>query len=282
MKKWNLVFDVALCTGCQNCVLAVKDEYVGNTFEGYSAEMPRQGHRWVDIRRRERGRFPAVDVSYFFQACQHCDDAPCIRAANNGAIAKRGDGIVLIDPERAKGQRQIVDACPYAAVQWNEALSLPQHWNFDAHLIDAGWAAPRPVQACPTAALRALKVEDEEMQRIVQNEGLERLEQGEANGTRVYYRNLSRINRAFVGGTLVGTEAGLEACVAGAQVRLAREARDVGTVTSNAFGDFRFDALPPASGRYRVEIASKGYRQKTLEFDLTDSQWLGEIRLEAA
>ena len=60
MKKWNLVFDVALCTGCQNCVLAVKDEYVGNHFAGYSAEMPRHGHPWVDIRERERGRFPVV------------------------------------------------------------------------------------------------------------------------------------------------------------------------------------------------------------------------------
>ena len=27
---WNLVFDVALCTGCWNCLLAVMDEYVGN------------------------------------------------------------------------------------------------------------------------------------------------------------------------------------------------------------------------------------------------------------
>ncbi len=282
MKKWNLVFDVALCTGCQNCVLAVKDEYVGNTFPGYSAEMPRQGHRWVDIRRRERGRFPAVDVSYFFQACQHCDDAPCIRAAQNDAIAKRPDGIVLIDPERATGQRQIVDACPYGAVTWNDALALPQHWNFDAHLIDAGWAAPRPVQACPTAALRVLKVEDEEMQRIARDEGLERLEQGEANRTRVYYKNFSRINRVFVGGTLVGREAGLEACVAGAQVRLAREAQMIGTTASNAFGDFRFDALPPASGRYRVEVTAKGYSGKTVELELTDSQWLGEIRLEPA
>src|SRR3972149_7185879 len=117
--------------------------------------MPRHGHPWVELGERRRGLFPAVDIAHLFPACQHCDDAPCMRAAQNNAITKRSDGIVVIDPDRAKGQKQIVDACPYGAVYWNEALSLPQHWNFDAHLIDAGWPPPRPVQACPTGALRA-------------------------------------------------------------------------------------------------------------------------------
>jgi Fe-S-cluster-containing dehydrogenase component len=280
MKKWNLVFDVALCTGCQNCVLAVKDEYVGNDFPGYSAEMPRHGHSWVDIRQRERGSFPAVDIAYLFHACQHCDEAPCIAVARDNAITKRSDGIVVIDPVRSKGQRQIVDACPYHAVHWNEALSLPQHWNFDAHLIDAGWAAPRPVQACPTGALRALKVEDDEMRRIAEEEGLEPLEPDAAHRPRVHYRNLARYTRVFVAGTIVGNEAGLEACVARAQVRLAQGAETVGSTSSDAYGDFRFDGLAPSSGSYRVEVRADGYGEQALEFELMDSRWLGEIRLE--
>ena len=280
MKKWNLVFDVALCTGCQNCVLAVKDEYVGNHFAGYSAEMPRHGHAWVDIRERERGCFPAVDVAYLFHACQHCDDAPCMRAAHNDAVTKRGDGIVVIDPDRAKGQKQIVDACPYGAVYWNEAQSLPQHWNFDAHLIDAGWPAPRPVQACPTGALRALKVEDDEMRRIAQSEGLEPLESGTAHRTRVHYRNLARYTRVLVAGTVVGEEAGLEACVPRAQVRLARGAETIANTLSDAYGDFRLDGLAPSSGSYRVEVTADGYSGKALDFQLMDSHWLGEIWLE--
>ena len=281
VKKWNLVFDVALCTGCQNCVLALKDEYVGNRHAGYSAEMPAQGGNWVEIRRRERGSFPAVDVAHLFHCCQHCDQAPCIGASRDGAAKKRADGIVVIDPEKAKGQRAIAEACPHGAVQWNEALSIPQHWNFDAHLIDAGWNAPRPVQACPTAALRALKVEDEEMRRIAAAEGLERLG-GSAGGTRVYYRNLSRYRDEFVAGTLVGEETALEACVAGAEIALFRGAERVGTAASSAFGDFRFEGLSASGGRYRVEIKANGYRERKIEFDLRDSLWLGELRLEAA
>jgi Fe-S-cluster-containing dehydrogenase component len=263
-------------------VLAVKDEYVGNNFAGYSAEMPRHGHAWVDVRERERGLFPTVDIAYLFHACQHCDDAPCIRAAQNNAITKRSDGIVVIDPDRAKGQKQIVDACPYGAVYWNEALSLPQHWNFDAHLIDAGWPAPRPVQACPTGALRALKVEDEEMRSIAKSEGLEPLDPGTAHRTRVHYRNLARYTRVFVAGTVVGREAGLEACVPRAQVRLARGSETIADSLSDAYGDFRFDGLTPSSGSYRVEVRAAGYRGQMLDFELADSHWLGEIRLEPA
>ena len=36
MQKWNLIVDVALCHNCNNCALAVRDEYVGNAFPGYS------------------------------------------------------------------------------------------------------------------------------------------------------------------------------------------------------------------------------------------------------
>ncbi len=38
---------------------------------------------------------------------------------------------------------------------------MPQHWNFDAHLIDQGWQQTRGQQSCPTGAMRAIKVEDE-------------------------------------------------------------------------------------------------------------------------
>jgi Fe-S-cluster-containing dehydrogenase component len=282
MKKWNLINDLALCTGCQNCVLAVKDEYIDNSFPGYSAPMPRHGANWVDIERHERGTFPAVDVVFLFRCCQHCDNAPCMRAAKDGAVRKREDGLVLIDPERAKGQKAIAKACPYGAVHWNEAHSLPQHWNFDSHLIDGGWSVPRPVQACPTGALRALKIEYEAMQRLAQSEGLERLAAGEKNGTRVYYRNLDRYTCSFVAGTLLGEESGLQACVAGARVKLLHGTETVAETASDAFGDFRFDSLPPSSGSYRIVIETDAYRQRELEFTLEDSQWLGEIRLDRA
>ena len=282
MQKWNLVFDVSACTGCHNCTIAVQDEYIGNDFPGYPAEMPRHGHRWVEIERCERGRYPAIDVAYLFRACQHCDDPPCLRVSENGAVRKRDDGIVVIDPVNARSQKQIAEACPYGAVFWNDSLDLPQHWNFDAHLIDAGWSAPRPVQACPTGALRVMKVTDDEMRSVAIEQGLETLDAGGVHRPRIYYRNLFRITRVFVGGTLLTIRDGVETCVAGARVRLLRQGNLVSNTQSDVFGDFRFDALDPFSGEYRIEVAADNFRDYATTFELGESHWLGEIRLDVA
>ena len=144
MKKWNMIIDVAECTNCQLCTLSAMDEYVGNDWPGYAAPMPKHGHKWIDILQKERGQFPFIDIAYVPTMCNHCDDAPCIKAAgNDGAITKRDDGIVIIDPEKAKGRRELVEACPYGHIWWNEELQLPQAWPFDAHLLDQGWTKTR-------------------------------------------------------------------------------------------------------------------------------------------
>ena len=113
MKKWNMIIDVAECTNCNLCTLAVMDEYVDNEWPDYSAPMPKHGQKWINILQKERGQTPMIDIAYVPTMCNHCDDAPCIKAAPKGVIRKRRDGIVIIDPEKAKGQKQLVDACPY-------------------------------------------------------------------------------------------------------------------------------------------------------------------------
>ena len=159
MKKWNLVVDVSRCENCNNCVLAAKDELVGNEFPGYTAPHAANGPGVVRIKRHVRGATPMVDVTYVPQMCNHCDDAPCIKAAGDGSIRKREDGIVIIDPVKAKGRRDLVKACPYGAIVWNEQQQLPQNWFFDAHLLDAGAAAPRCVGVCPTQAIEAINTD---------------------------------------------------------------------------------------------------------------------------
>ena len=173
MKKWNLIIDVAECTNCNLCTLAAMDEYVGNDWPGYSAPMPKHGHKWINILQKERGQLPMIDIAYVPTMCNHCDDAPCMKADKTGAIKKRKDGIVLIDPKKAKGQKQLVDACPYGHIWWNEDLQLPQAWTFDAHLIDQGWVQTRGQQSCPTGAMRAIKAEDSEMARLADEQNLE-------------------------------------------------------------------------------------------------------------
>jgi len=280
MKKWNMIIDVAECTNCQLCTLSAMDEYVGNDWPGYAAPMPKHGHRWIDILQKERGRFPFMDIAYVPTMCNHCDDAPCIAAAgNDGAIRKRDDGIVIIDPEKAKGRKELVDACPYGHIWWNEELQLPQAWPFDAHLIDQGWTQTRGQQACPTGAMRAVKIEDEEMARMAADEGLEVIKPELGTRPRVWYRNLWRYSKAFIGGSVSSAADGIVDCVEGARVTLVKDGKTVAETETDNYGDFKFDRLDEHSGAYAIEIAAVGHENMTVETVLTESVYLGEIRL---
>jgi len=277
MKKWNMVIDVAACTNCNLCTLAAMDEYVGNEWPGYAKPMPKHGHRWIDIRQKERGQVPMIDVAYLPTMCNHCDDAPCV-ARGGGAITKRADGIVLIDPEKSKGRKDLVDACPYRHIWWNEEHQVPQTWPFDAHLLDQGWDKTRGAQACPTGAMRAVKLEDDEMAALARQQGLEVMNPELGTRPRVYYRNLWRYTTCFIGGSISAEADGVVDCVEGARVRLLQDGRVVAETTSDNFGDFKFDRLGEGSGSYVVEILSGG-RSKTIAAELGASIYLGEIRL---
>ncbi|MCZ6512210.1 MAG: carboxypeptidase regulatory-like domain-containing protein [Alphaproteobacteria bacterium] len=278
MKKWNLIVDVANCTNCNLCALALQDEHVGNAFPGYAEEMPKHGHRWIEITSRERGTPPVTDVAYLPTMCQHCDDAPCIAAAPD-AIAKRDDGIVLIDPEKAKGRRDIVDACPYGAIWWNEEKQVPQHWFFDAHLLDSGWTEPRCVTVCATDALQAVKVEDDEMQRLILEQELEQLRPDLETKPRVHYKNLWRYTKVFIAGTVSAEKQGIVDCLAGATVTLLREGQKVAEQRTDAFGDFKFDRLDADSSDYELNIAADGFAVATVELSLSETKNVGDVRL---
>ncbi len=280
-KKWNLIVDVARCDNCRVCFLAVKDEYIGNDFPGYSAAQPPQGHNWLEIERRERGQYPIVSAHFMPVMCNHCDDAPCMKAAKNGAVRKREDGIVLIDPEKSKGQKQIVDACPYGAISWNEEKQIPQAWTFDAHLLDQGWTRIRGEQACPTGVFETTKVEDDEMRRRAAAEGLEVRRPDLGTKPRVYYKNMHLMTKCFVGGTVVADVNGVEECAAGAEVVLSQGGREIGRAVTDTFGEFKIDRLEPGSGDYDVHVTGAAGRTAAQFTLAVDSIYLGVLRLSA-
>jgi Fe-S-cluster-containing dehydrogenase component len=279
MKRWNLVIDVALCENCNNCVLAARDELTGNTHAGYSAPHAATGAAVVRIDRKLRGATPMVDAAYLPQLCNHCDDAPCMRAAGDDSIRKRDDGIVIIDPVKAKGRRDLVEACPYGAIVWNEQQQLPQHWFFDAHLLDKGAVAPRCVPVCPTAAIEAVKIEDAAMQQRAAEEELRVLRPELGTRPRVWYRNLWRYDQCFIGGTVTQERDGVEECAAGVTVGLLHEGAAVATATTDAFGDFKFDRLKPHSGSYVVRVAFEASTRDITVPLQDESLYLGVIQL---
>jgi len=279
MKKWNMIIDVALCENCYNCVLAIKDEHVENEFPAYAAPQPRHGHRWIDIKRNVRGSGAMVDAAHVPTMCNHCDDAPCLKIGK-GAVAKRNDGIVIIDSQKAKGRRDILESCPYGAIWWNEELQLPQHWIFEAHLLDQGWQQPRGPQACPTGAMTAVKIEDSEMKTRAEQEQLEVLQPELGTRPRVYYKNLHRYSKCFIGGSVVATVNGVKECISGATVELRARNATINRMNSDTFGDFKFDGIDPNSGKHNVAITHPKFGKASVDVNVgVDSVCAGDIML---
>ncbi|MBQ7446726.1 MAG: oxidoreductase [Eubacterium sp.] len=261
MKQWYLTMDVRWCHDCNNCFMGCKDEHVGNDWPGYTGEQPRHGHRWVNVLRRERGRYARNDYRFLTLTCQHCENAAC-EAAGNGAVYRREDGIVMIDPEKAKGRRDLVDSCPYGTIYYNEELDVPQKCTMCAHLLDdPDWTPglPRCVHNCPTECLKAYHVEPEEMQKIIEEEGLEVFHPEYGTNPHVFYKNLGMFTKNFAwGGILIGGD-----CFEGGKVDLVQDGKVIASQETNFFGDYRFDKLD--DGKYTINIEAGGF---TKSFDI--------------
>jgi len=279
MSKWNLIVDVGSCENCQNCVIAVRDEFTGADFPGYAAALPAKSEAPIRILRRARGSAPMVDVTYLPVLCNHCDDPPCRKAAPD-AVTKRDDGLVIIDPVKARGRRDIVDACPYGAVVWNEEQQLPQTWIFDAHLLDSGWKQPRLCQVCPTDVFEAVTLDDAAMTARAAKEDLRVLRPELGTKPRLWYRNFDRWQTEFVGGSVAVENNGVIDCAPGVEVALLRNAEPIATTRTDEFGDFRFDGLRADGETLEVEVRhAAGATRRAAQ--MSDSRFVGEILLHA-
>jgi hypothetical protein len=127
--------------------------------------------------------------------------------------------------------------------------------------------------------MRAIYIEDDVMARKARDENLEVMRPELNTKPRVYYRNLWRYSKCFIGGSVSAEANGVVDCVEGATVRLMRNGQPVAELQSDNYGDFKFDKLDENSGAYVVEIEAQGHKKKTVEAKLGVSINLGEIRL---
>jgi Fe-S-cluster-containing dehydrogenase component len=279
IKKWNLVIDISRCMDCNDCFLADKDEFTGNDYPPYSVAQPWAGHRWMNIMRTERGQYPLVQVAYRPTPCLHCDDAPCMKDSPAGTVYKREDGLVIIDPDKAKGHPEIVATCPYDVIYWNEEAQVAQKCTGCAHLLDEGWRETRCSQVCPADAIKLVLAGDAEMAKMVQDEGLEVLRPELGAKPRVYFKNLYLFEKAFIAGNVVLGDT--DECAEGATAVVKVGDNNVGEAVANNYGDFYVDKLEPGR-EYTVTIAAPGYGAIASAVRLDTSLNLGTMKLERA
>jgi dimethyl sulfoxide reductase iron-sulfur subunit len=102
--RYGMVIDLAKCIGCNACTMACK-QYNGVPSEVF----------WSRVLVEERGEYPTTRLHFRPVLCNHCKNAPCVRACPTGASHFSEGGIVDVDASKCIGCGACIVACPYSA-----------------------------------------------------------------------------------------------------------------------------------------------------------------------
>ena len=142
MKKKAFIFNTNKCVGCMACV-------VGCTIEN-ETETPLN---WRVVNGHNHIKHPDLPVFHFSMACNHCDDAPCMKHCP--ALAYTRDektGAIIHHAEACIACTYCTWACPYDAPKYNETTKIIEKCNFCVDRISEG-KKPTCAEVCPTGAL---------------------------------------------------------------------------------------------------------------------------------
>lgn len=149
MTQMGFYFDANLCIGCKACQVACKDDNDLEVGTLWRRVVEVEGGGWIP-----QGPLWGQNIGAYYLsiACNHCEKPICEEVCPSGAIAKRDDGIVLIDEDKCIGCRYCEWACPYAAPQYQSDKGKMSKCDFCFDYVDQG-LSPACVAACPMRAL---------------------------------------------------------------------------------------------------------------------------------
>lgn len=288
--RLGIAVNSRVCMACYCCFMACKDEHCGYASK-LSAAQPIMGQKWIDVREWERGDSSRrVKTATVPTLCAHCQDPACAKVAKNGAVYKRPDGIVIIDPEKSKGQKAIADACPIGAVYWNEEYQIPQKCTMCAELLDdpeylsylgdPKLKKPRCVEACPNNALIFGDLDDpnSEISKAIAENRVTPLEPLAGKETNVVWLNVPTV---FLAGTVYHPKE-MEEVAIGAKVKLTcKETGDTWETATNYFGDWEVEFLPK-NKNIDIEITMQGYKPVKYTAYTDSDHYVGMTYLEKA
>ncbi|MBO4353176.1 MAG: carboxypeptidase regulatory-like domain-containing protein [Eggerthellaceae bacterium] len=262
MAKVFLI-DLKKCNGCRNCQIGCKDEHCGNTWLPYAAEQPDTGQFWCNVNEYERGGGSHVRVAYI----------PVLGAQNEAireyapeVLMEREDGLIVIDPEKAKGREDVAEK--FEGVYWNAELQIPQGCTGCAHLLDDEDSPIRIPRCVDNCAVEAIQFGEESELDL---EGAEPLNDQQGGRTIVYYKGLPQ---TFIAATVYDPDA-ME-IVEGAKVT-AVSAEGTYEATTDMWGDFWLKEIP--AGEYKVTIEKDGKVKELDVSTLEKDQGLPDIAL---
>ncbi len=115
MTKLGIAIDLECCVGCHTCANACKMQNNVPTGMLWNRVLT----EGCDVIDGAVGAYPNLTRTYLPLACQHCENAACLRACPTGATYKDEMGRVEIDYDKCIGCRMCMAACPYNARSFN-------------------------------------------------------------------------------------------------------------------------------------------------------------------
>jgi len=140
-KRYAWFVDTRRCFGCHGCEVSCKAEndvplgnFIRQTF-------------YKDV-----GQYPKVARMFLPMSCQHCEDAPCIKACPCGALHKGAGGSVLVDYETCCGHGTCVNVCPYGAIYMDPVANQAVKCHNCFHRVEQEME-PACANTCPADAI---------------------------------------------------------------------------------------------------------------------------------
>ena len=129
-KRLAMVIDLQRCTGCGGCMISCKSE--NNVQDGFA---------WSSRIKKTVGKFPNVRYEFMPTLCNHCENAPCVKACPTSAMHIAEGEIVMHNPEICIGCKTCKAACPYGVIFYNRKKPKAE-WRSQKAVIEGCTASP--------------------------------------------------------------------------------------------------------------------------------------------
>ncbi len=147
-EQYAFEVDLDACTGCKACVVAC------HSLNGLDDD-----EAWRDVGFVVGGSRAAPYQQTVTTACHHCADPGCLNGCPVLAYEKDPiTGIVRHLDDQCIGCQYCILKCPYDVPKYNERLGIVRKCDMCQQRLGEG-EAPACVQACPTHAIKIIKVE---------------------------------------------------------------------------------------------------------------------------
>lgn len=152
MESKGFIFDYSKCVACHACLVAC-----------YNENHTQPPISWRQVQAHNKLKVPLSGFINLSIACNHCEDAPCLKACPAKAYHKDFvTGAIIHTADKCIGCTYCTWACPFDAPKYNAAKGVVEKCNFCNDRLKLG-AIPACTNACPTGALAFGSIEVSEI-----------------------------------------------------------------------------------------------------------------------